>query len=210
MTHFEIEHVKNVYDQISPHFDITRKSVWPDVEEFVKTFSSNSYVLDAGCGNGKNMCRDDCSFIGGDFCQNFLEMVQKKKNEAIQINVKTLPFRNNTFDHVICVAVIHHIKDKSDQIKAIKELIRVTKRKGTILITVWEAHGEYKKGDNYVDWNLQKKYNKEVSKDVVYKRYYYMYDDNELYKDIFRSISNIMIESFKSSHNNRFVIITKL
>ena len=52
MTHFEIENVKNVYDQISPHFDITRKSVWPDVEQFVKTFSSNSYVLDAGCGNG--------------------------------------------------------------------------------------------------------------------------------------------------------------
>jgi ubiquinone/menaquinone biosynthesis C-methylase UbiE len=156
------------------------------------------------------MCRDDCSFIGGDFCQNFLKMVQKKENEAIQINIKTLPFLNNTFDHVICVAVIHHIKDKSDQIKAIKELVRVTKIKGTILITVWEAHGEYKKGDNYVDWYLQKKYNKEESKEVVFKRYYYMYDDNELYKDIFRSISNIMIESFKSSHNNRFVIITKL
>lgn len=210
MTHFEIEHVKNVYDQISPHFDITRKSVWPDVEQFVKTFPSNSYVLDAGCGNGKNMCKDDCYFIAGDFCQNFLEMVQKKKNEVIQINVKTLPFRNNTFDHVICVAVIHHIKDKLDQIKAIKELIRVTKRKGTILITVWEVHGEYKKGDNYVDWNLQKKYNKDASKDVVLKRYYYMYDDNELYKDIFKNINNIMIESFKSSHNNRFVIITKL
>jgi ubiquinone/menaquinone biosynthesis C-methylase UbiE len=209
MTSFEIENVKKVYDEIYPHFDVTRQSVWVDVKQFVDKFEKNSYVLDAGCGNGKNMYRDDCMFVGGDFCNNFLDMIKTKGHEGIQINVKALSFRNNTFDYTICIAVIHHIKEKSHQIHAINELIRVTRKHGKILISVWEAHGDYQNGDNFVKWNLQKKYNKKGT-DKILNRYYYMYDINELYRDILRNIHNVTIEGYKSNYNNRFIILTKM
>ena len=211
MTSFELENVKDVYDIISPHFDVTRTSVWKDVQIFVDSFEKNSYVLDAGCGNGKNMYRKDCMFVGGDFCKNFLEMIKSKNHQGIQINVKFLPFRNNTFDYTLCIAVIHHIKEKYDQIKAIRELIRVTKKRGKILLSVWEAHGKYNKGDNLIKWTLQKKYNKNgKNKDTNYNRYYYMFDGNELYNDIIKNIKDVIIESYKSNYNNRFIVLTKL
>lgn len=210
MTSFELENVKNVYDIISPHFDVTRTSIWCDVELFINSFEKNSYVLDAGCGNGKNMYRKDCVFVGGDFCNNFLEIITSKNHEGLQINVKCLPFRDNIFDYTLCIAVIHHIKEKKDQILAIKELIRVTKKKGKILISVWEAHGKYDKGDNFVKWTLQKKYNKKQSKDTILNRYYYMYDSQELYNDILKNIKDVIIESYKSNFNNRFIVLTKL
>ena len=210
MTSFEIENVKQVYDEISPHFDVTRTSVWSDVQMFINDIEKNSYVLDAGCGNGKNMYRKDCVFVGGDFCKNFLEMITSKNHQGLQINVKCLPFRNNIFDYTLCIAVIHHIREKKDQILAIKELIRVTKKRGKILISVWEAHGKYNTGDNFVKWTLQKKYNKKQQKDTILNRYYYMYDSQELYNDILRNIKEVIIESYISNYNNRFIVLTKL
>lgn len=210
MTSFELKNVKHIYDIISPHFDVTRTSIWCDVELFINSFEKNSYVLDAGCGNGKNMYRKDCMFVGGDFCKNFLEMIKSKNHQGLQINVKCLPLRDNIFDYTICIAVIHHIKEKKDQILAIKELIRVTKKKGKILISVWEAHGKYDKGDNFVKWTLQKKYNKNQTKDTIFNRYYYMYDSQELYNDILKNIKDVIIESYKSNFNNRFIVLTKL
>ena len=210
MTSFELENVKYIYDIISPHFDVTRTNVWKDVEIFVNSFEKNSYVLDAGCGNGKNMYRKDCMFVGCDFCKNFLEMIISKNHQGLQINVKCLPFRDSIFNYSLCIAVIHHIKEKEDRIKAIKELIRVTKKKGKILISVWEAHGKYNKGNNFVKWTLQKKYNKKQTKDTILNRYYYMYDGKELYNDILKNIKNVIIESYKSNYNNRFIVLTKL
>jgi len=210
MTSFELENVKQIYDIIYPHFDVTRQSIWFDVQQFVDKFEKNSYVLDAGCGNGKNMYRNDCVFVGGDFCQKFIEMIKARHHEGIQINIKTLPFRTNTFDYTICIAVLHHIKNKIHQIQAIKELIRVTKKHGKILISVWEAHGNYQKGDNFVKWKLQKKYNKKEDLDTTLNRYYYMYDGNELYNDIVQNIQNVIIENYKANFNNRFIILTKL
>ena len=49
----EQEHVHKVYNEIVHTFSDTRYRPWPRVAEFLQTFSSGSYVLDIGCGNGK-------------------------------------------------------------------------------------------------------------------------------------------------------------
>lgn len=209
MSSFEISNVKDIYDKIYNHFDVTRKSILIDVKKFIDSIEPNSIIFDAGCGNGKNMYRKNCFNIGGDFCLGFLDIIKKNNHEGIQINVKHIPFANNSFDYTICIAVIHHIKQKSDQIKAIKELIRITRKKGKILISVWEKHGKYNHGDNFIRWTLQNKYNK-IQNNKILNRYYYMFEEKELYNDIFRNINNIMIESYTSNFNNRFIILTKL
>lgn len=205
----EVENVKNVYDAIAEHFDVTRYSVWIDVKKFIDSLSKNSYILDAGCGNGKNMYRKDCEFIGGDFCSKFLEITQIKKKEVIQFNTKTIPFRDNTFDSTISIAVLHHIFSKVERINSIKELVRVTKQKGKILISVWGVHKNFQEGDNYIKWELQSKYNGTTEK-KVYQRYYYLYTKDELLNDITENISNVIVLNHYSNFNNRFIILEKI
>ena len=204
---FEKTHVKNVYDVIANHFDATRYTVWIDVKNFINSIPKNSFILDAGCGNGKNMYRRDCHFIGSDFCNNFLEISKKYTTQLVMCNIKNLPFKNNMFDYVISVAVIHHIYDKKDRINAIKELVRVTNKNGKILISVWCAHGNYKEGDNMIKWQLQDKYNK--TEKEVYDRYYYLYKKNELLEDIEINISNVNIEYTVYNFNNSFIVLSK-
>ena len=205
----EYENVKKVYDAIADHFDVTRFSVWIDVKKFIDIQPKNSFILDAGCGNGKNMYRDDCEFIGGDFCGKFLEITQKKNKEVIQFNTKTIPFRDNTFDSVISIAVLHHICSKIQRINSIKELVRVTKHKGKILISVWGVHKNFQEGDNYIKWELQSKYNGNTEK-KVYQRYYYLYSINELLNDISENIRSVNVLSHYSNFNNRFIILEKI
>jgi tRNA (uracil-5-)-methyltransferase TRM9 len=204
--------VKRVYDAIANHFDVTRYSVWIDVRKFIDSLDKNSFVLDAGCGNGKNMYREDCYFIGGDFCNKFLEITKSKKIEngydVVQFNTKQIPLKDNMFDYTISVAVIHHISSQEQRIKSIEELIRVTKPGGKIFISVWGAHKNYNVGDNYIKWELQSKYNSSIDNKMYY-RYYYLYNDHELLNDITENISNVIVIKHYSNFNNRFIILCK-
>jgi 2-polyprenyl-3-methyl-5-hydroxy-6-metoxy-1,4-benzoquinol methylase len=51
----EEEYVHQVYNKIAHTFSDSRYRPWPHVAEFLRTFTSGSFVLDIGCGNGKYM-----------------------------------------------------------------------------------------------------------------------------------------------------------
>lgn len=53
-------------------------------------------------------------------------------------------FRSNAFDACISVAVIHHLSTEERRANAIKELLRIVKPNGLVLIYVWaqEQHGD--------------------------------------------------------------------
>ena len=55
------KNVVSVYNEIADHFDVTRAYLWKSVKEFINSLDKNSVILDAGCGNGKNMCRTPSS-----------------------------------------------------------------------------------------------------------------------------------------------------
>ena len=65
------------------------------------------------------------------------------------------------------------------RVKAIKELQRVTKKGGKILILVWafeqgnNSKRHFKRQDNFVDW-------KDKQQNLLGKRYYYVFKKNEL------------------------------
>ena len=102
MNYIEDNFVHNVYDKICHEFDITRQYAWPPVAKFVKDIPSMSLVCDAGCGNGKNMLRDDLMYVGTDLSSGMCKLTQtNKKIDIIQSNILTLPFNDNTFDYVI-------------------------------------------------------------------------------------------------------------
>jgi len=174
----EITNVKNVYEKIANHFDQTRFNVWPCVQHFIDAIPEYTIVLDVGCGNGKNMYRDDLYFIGSDFCQNFTQICQTNGKNVLIANSKCLPIKTNYIDQVICVAMLHHIYHKNDRVRCLEEMYRVLKIGGKLLVTVW-AQGDKPQQDNMITWKLQKKHKISDEPDI-YERYYHLFSENEL------------------------------
>ena len=93
-------YVYQVYDTIAEHFSQTRWNVWPSVAKFLDDIPDDSRVLEAGCGNGKNLVylKNVKQKEGCDTSHKFVEMVQKKGIKCQKANVTDLPYPNNTFD----------------------------------------------------------------------------------------------------------------
>lgn len=194
--------VKNTYEQIASHFSETRHHVWPPVKKYIDDFKSNSFVADVGCGNGKNMYRQDCEFIGLDFCSNFTKICYEKGLSSVVADSLNLPLRDNIFDYTMSVAVIHHFDSELKRLQAIKELIRITKPGGKIFISVWalkqpeNSKRKFNQADNMVEWN---KYGQK------FYRFYHIFEDQELY-DL---CNDFEIEDYIYSAGNWSIILIK-
>ncbi len=213
-TNLEIEKVYNVYNIISKHFSTTRKVIWPKVQEFIDSFDSNTYILDIGCGNSKNMgTRDDCKYVGLDFCENLLKQTKIQSNCSYVIgNCIDLPFQTNSFHYAMSIAVIHHLSTQDRRLKAIEEIIRILKTNGKALIYVWAfEQPRFSKEPNQdveVKWMLQKKYSLDNKKDQIFNRYYHLFKKYEL-ENLLNNFKNITILESGNQYNNWYCIVQK-
>ena len=101
-------------------------------------------VLDVGCG--ANLVYDQVlidrgkQVVGVDFTWNFLKLApQDSPISLIQGDALSLPFKNETFDAVICSETVEHIPDDG---LAVSELARVLRPRGWLFFTVpnlWNA-----------------------------------------------------------------------
>lgn len=99
-------------------------------------------VLDAGCGEGFYILLlaslYKCKIVGFDNDSKILKAAKKRTSGLTNITldkytILNLPYKDNSFDKIICSEVIEHINNDK---KAISELYRVLKPKGTIVVTV--------------------------------------------------------------------------
>lgn len=100
-----------------------------------------SSVLDVGCGTGTLAARiQEAGYevAGIDPSAGMLEVLRQRAPsiKAVVASGTELPFGNDTFDLVYCVAVMHHIALAGDVRKALAEMVRVAKPGGQIL--VWD------------------------------------------------------------------------
>lgn len=131
-------YVHQIYDSIGHNFSSSRHSAWPNVKKFLADLPAGYHVLDAGCGNGKNMIlRPDLNFIGCDTSQTLLDICKEKGLNVIKSNIVKLPFDDNHFDAIICVAVLHHLCTFERRKLAVEEFMRVLKPGGKLFIEVW-------------------------------------------------------------------------
>lgn len=139
----EKKFVHHVYDAIAPHFSATRFAKWPKVAAFLSNLSPGSVVLDAGCGNGKYLgFNPECFFIGCDISPPLIGICAGKDQEVLVADAVNLPYRDGFGDAAISIAVLHHLSTESRRRKAVEELIRVVKKGGLVLITVWAVEQE--------------------------------------------------------------------
>jgi tRNA (uracil-5-)-methyltransferase TRM9 len=200
--------IQSTYNAISKEFSDSRYKVWKSVASFIDSIELNTINADIGCGNGKNMrYRNDIKFIGIDLCENFVDICKKYNLNVIHGNILNIPFESNYFDNVISIAVIHHLKTKDERIKAISELIRITKPGGRILIYVWAFEQDetskrrFETQDVLVPFRLK-------NSDKSFDRFYHVYVFGELEDEV--RTHNIEIEKVGYELSNHFVVIKKI
>jgi len=115
----------------------------PFITEFFKGRGVKS-VLDLGCGAGRNtiyMARRDFEVYGIDISDEGIKLARRRiASGEPHVHLKlgsmfSLPYRDNSFDAVVSITVIHHGRLKWIK-RAIRELKRVLKPGGLIFVTV--------------------------------------------------------------------------
>jgi SAM-dependent methyltransferase len=104
-------------------------------------------ILDAGCGSGSVLDRlaDFGKVTGADISPASVAATRARGHDVHQASLDRLPFENDSFDLVTCLDVLEHT---SDDVAALRELRRVIRPGGHLLLTVpaypalWSGHDE--------------------------------------------------------------------
>jgi SAM-dependent methyltransferase len=123
------------------------------LKRYIHRLRKSDIVLDVGCGIGRFAFRfaDVCGeAIGIDLSEEAIkicnEKAKKYPNTNFRVmNVTNLEFDKETFDYVFCITSVSAITDIGSFVKAIKEILRVTKKPGTIIFLehIYEAKAKH-------------------------------------------------------------------
>ncbi|KAI8914883.1 hypothetical protein PhCBS80983_g05132 [Powellomyces hirtus] len=227
----EQTHVHNVYNIIAGHFSATRYKPWPVVDDFLRGLEKGSVGADVGCGNGKYLgVNPDVFTIGSDRSDKLIDICRERGFEAMVCDNLKLPYRDNCFDFLTSIAVIHHMSSPDRRLMAVNELIRVLRPGGRLLIFVWAFEQEkrsrrrFEEQDVFVPWKMPKNVYlpegsaaanttpnttvEEEGGDVVYQRYYHLFKEGELEEIVGRS-EGAIIDMSGYDRDNWYVIVTK-
>ena len=178
-----MENQKDTWDNVAKGWHNFKRKPFPKTIHDLSGKWAPGKILDLGCGNGRNLMpfsekKFECH--GVDFSVEMLINAKRyfeenKLNAVFEVGeMMSIPYEDNYFDYVICVAAFHHL-NKKDQMKTLFEIKRVLKKGGKVYFSVWNKWQNlefmvYKK-EKYVKWR---------TKEHVIRRYYYLFNLFEL------------------------------
>jgi SAM-dependent methyltransferase len=171
-------------------------------------------------------------------CDRSLRLLQVSRDvtfDTFCCDAVKLPFRDGIFDAAICIAVLHHLASLDRRVAVIRELLRIVRPGGRIMVQAWAMEQEqgskrdFTEQDVMVPWRLQKRYadgggedgkgvidEETLPKHVVeerglltYQRYCHVYRKGEL-DDLCRSIPGCRIVDQGYDRSNWFVELERV
>jgi len=134
--------IRKVFDILAPFYDIVTMP-FSRIRDKVVNFTdarNGSKILDIATGTGKQafaFAKKGCDVIGVDLSEAMLKVASKKNrcgNVRFEVaDATNLPFEENSFD-ISCMSFALHDMPLTIREKALKEMVRVTKTKGMIVM----------------------------------------------------------------------------
>lgn len=91
-------------------------------------------ILDVGCGSGKlSESIKSGRVIGIDISEYLLDKAKTRMEYLLKAEGETLPFKNGSFDKIVCSEVLEHVILPE---KIIEEIQRVLKKDGVLIATI--------------------------------------------------------------------------
>jgi len=207
--------VRAVYDRIADHFASTRAYAWPEVASFVTAIADDEGVgraLDLGCGNGRHtelLAEHGADAIGVDVSRGLLSTAAARQRDhgfaadLAQGDAATLPFADATFDQIVYVATLHHLRPAATRRQSLAELGRLLRPGGLALVSAWStAHDRFDAEtsfDTTVEWTLP-------GGETV-DRYYHIYDP-DAFRTALTAVDTIKPLVVTVSSGNCYGIVT--
>ena len=215
------------YDFMADKFSQTRKYFWRGLEFIGNYAKDGDDVLDFGCGNGRLLelfSDKNVKYQGVDVSKKLIDLANGRYYSGnmnfskIDSSQESLPFQDNFFNAVYSIAVFHHFPGKKYRETMAKELYRITKPEGFVVITVWNLwQKKYFKniiknwadkllGRSKLDWNDCYVTFKD-NEGKIFKRYHHAFSKKELC-DLF-SKAGFKIEKCENMDGKNLVFIGK-
>lgn len=107
---------------------------WKNLEKAIK----KGKILDIGCGPGlkSHVLSKKQKVIGFDNDKKQINAWKKYKCNLFLASAENIPIKTKTFDTVLCTEVIEHVRDYK---KLVRDMLRVVKKQGRIVITTPNA-----------------------------------------------------------------------
>lgn len=219
--------LKETFDTIAPHFDITRYKPWPESKRFISTLQKGSTVLDMGCGNGRNsiyLAKEGMKVIGIDFSRGLLKIAKNKvewREVADRVNllegeVGSLPLKNDSVDSVLFIATLHHLPTPQERLQSLLEIKLCLKPGGAVLISAWAQEQDkfkedlekskenkeegFEYGDVFLPWKMRE--------GCVFQRYYHLFSKEE-FEDLIGK-SGLEVKKIFFSADNHYAELQKV
>ena len=121
----------------TPIGSLVKRVEWELIFDFLRP-GPGELILDAGCGTGVftlDMISCGARVVGLDLSLSMIRRARQKVGDSrlrvISADILHLPFPENSFDKTVSITALEFIPDGQ---KAVKELFRVTRRGGTVVV----------------------------------------------------------------------------
>ena len=198
---------KEIWEALAERWHyVRRKPFPPEVIDWTKDWKPGK-LLDVGCGNGRNtipFAKKGFDCYGIDLSERMIDIARqylKTNNVSAKLFVGTsskLPFKTELFDYVLCIAMLHNL-DKEGRWATLRELMRVLKPQGKMLITVWNKWQRkffFGPKEQMIPWAAEGK---------KYERYYYFYNYFELKREL--KMAGFKVEQGKGVFGKNIVFL---
>lgn len=220
-----------VWDKIADQWYEFRHYPLPEVKDFSffvarqpielnrKNKSLKKNILDVGAGCGRNLLPfKDHNLFAIDFSKEMIKQTKRYSKKfsldikAIKASATDIPFDDNKFDAIICIALLPCLK-KGDREKCLEEMKRVLKPNGYMLISVWNRWQMRFFPNNILFSNIYVPWHRRTE---ILKRHYHLFTEGELKKLIEKNGLKIIkifrdknYKGFKAFSPNIFAVIQK-
>lgn len=136
---------KEDYNFIADDFSRTRDYLAERMKSLGKYVKDGDKILDLGCGNGilvELFFKKNINYTGVDNSEKLIGIAKKNYpgQEFLVASALNIPFPEGCFDKVFCLAVFHHIPSEELRLQVLREIRRVLKPGGQLVLTVWNLN----------------------------------------------------------------------